>query len=193
VGRDSAGQLRNVTTRFINLGGVDADGLDFYAAYAFQDVLNGQLILDGSATYITSFDIDFGDGGPTFDGSNNRNSFIDLLGSVPELRLNLGASWMNVNQFAGFYIRHIGGYDDRERNSANDTISSATLLDVNYGYTFDGLLGRGATSVSVGINNLTDKDPPAIDRGSVNGRIGFDQQVYDPRGRVWYVRLLHSF
>ena len=43
------------------------------------------------------------------------------------------------------------------------------------------------------VNNVTDEDPPVIDRGSVNGRVGFDQQVHDPRGRVWYVRLLHSF
>ncbi|MCH8286146.1 TonB-dependent receptor, partial [candidate division KSB1 bacterium] len=64
VGRDSAGQLRNVTTSFINLGGVETDGIDITASYVFEDVMRGQLVLDAKATFINSFDIDFGDGSP---------------------------------------------------------------------------------------------------------------------------------
>ncbi len=193
VGRNGTGQLRQVTTSFINLGGVEANGIDVSASYAFDDFLDGQLILDAKATFVTTFDIDAGDGSPVFDGAGNRNSFIDLLGSVPDQRLNLGVSWMRDSHLAGLYIRHIGAYDDRELNDVNDSIESNTVLDIQYGYTFEGLLGTGNTNITVGVNNLTDEEPPAIDRGSVNGRVGFDQQVHDPRGRTAYLKIKHSF
>jgi len=193
VGRDSTGQLRNVTTSFLNLGGVETDGIDLTATYVFEDVMRGQLVLDASATLINTFDIDFGDGSPIFDGLNNRNSFIDLLGSVPDFRLNAGANWRGSNANAGVYIRHIGGYDDREPGVTHNGIDSNTVVDLQFGYSFEELLGLGTTNVTLGVNNVADEDPPAIDRGSVSGRVGFDQQVHDPRGRVVYLRLLHTF
>ena len=193
VGRNGVGQLSEVTTDFINLGSVDTDGIDIAATYAFYNVMGGQLVLDAKATYINSFDIDFGDGSPVFDGAGNRNSFIDLLGSVPDLRVNLGVNWMSDKQVAGIYVRHIGDYDDREPDGDNDGIDAFTVLDLQYSYTFDELMGSGSTTFSIGMNNATDEDPPAIDRGSVNGRIGFDQQVADPRGRITYLRVKHTF
>ena len=193
VGRNGVGQLSEVTTSFVNLGGVDTDGIDLTGAYTFDDVIGGQLTLNAVATIISSFDIDFGDGSPTFDGKGNRNSFIDLLGSVPDFRLNVGANWFTENQNAALYVRHIGEYDDREPDVTNATIDSYTVVDFQYGYTWDDLIGSGSTNVTVGVNNVADEDPPAIDRGSVNGRIGFDGQVHDPRGRVTYIRLTQTF
>ena len=54
-------------------------------------------------------------------------------------------------------------------------------------------MGGGITYVTVGINNITDVDPPAIDRGSSNCHLGYDNQVHDVRGRTIYVRLKHTF
>ncbi len=193
VGRDASGQLNQVTTDFINLGSVETDGIDLSTKYIFDDVAGGELSLDAKATYVKSFDIDFGDGSPIFDGAGNRNSFVDLLGSVPDFRLNVSATWRDDRQNIGLYVRHIGSYDDRELDSENDSIDSNTVLDVQYGYTFDGLIGEGMTDLTIGVNNVTDEDPPAIDRGSSNGRIGFDQQVHDPRGRIVYLRFKHTF
>ena len=155
--------------------------------------MGGELTLNAVATIINTFDIDFGDGSPTFDGKGNRNSFIDLLGSVPDFRLNVGANWFSDNQNASLHVRHIGEYDDREPDVTHNSIDAYTVVDLQYGYRFDGLLGGGSTTFTVGINNIADEDPPAIDRGSVNGRIGFDGQVHDPRGRVTYLRLTHTF
>jgi len=193
VGRNGTGQIRQVTTSFINLGGVDAQGIDVSASYGFGDVLGGNLMIDAKATFVNTFDIDSGDGSPVFDGAGNRNSFIDLLGSVPDQRLNLSVSWMRDSHLAGVHLRHIGAYDDREPDNLHEGIDSNTVLDLQYGYTFDGLIGSGTTSVTLGVNNVTNEDPPAIDRGSVNGRVGFDQQVHDPRGRTGYLKLKHTF
>jgi len=89
------------------------------------------------------------------------------------------------------YVRHIRAYDDRTPSKVNSSIGAQTVLDVQYGRGFE--MGGGITYVTVGINNITDVDPPAIDRGSSNCHLGYDNQVHDVRGRTIYVRLKHTF
>jgi iron complex outermembrane receptor protein len=193
VTRDATGQATSIVNAFTNLGGVKADGLDITANYGFDDVLGGELVLNTSITYISTYDIDSGDGSAKFNGANNRNSSFGQLGSVPDTRINLGFDWKNEQHSVSFYVRHIGGYEDRTPNNDYDAIDSFTVFDTNYSFDSKGLIGEGTTNFSVGINNLTDEEPPAIDRNSANGRRAFDSLVHDPRGRTIYVRFKHSF
>ena len=190
VYRDASGQLNSVTTNFINLGSVQADGVDVAFNKVFDEVLGGELAFDMQATYLAGFDIDLGDG-QTFDGAGNRNSFIDLLGSVPDLRVNVGFTWRDEKQNAGLFVRHVGGYDDRTPTIENNSIDGQTVLDLQYGRSIE--FAGGYSDITVGVNNLTDEDPPAIDRRSQSGRLGYDNQVHDPRGRTIYVRVKHTF
>ena len=107
--------------------------------------------------------------------------------------MNVRVTWLNEKHSVRLSVSHIGEYDDDAPGFTNESIDDDTVLDFQYSYTFGELLGAGATTVTFGVNNLTDEDPPAIDRRSVNGRIGFDQQVHDPRGRIMYLRLKHTF
>jgi len=191
VVRQATGQLSSVTTEFINLGGVEVQGIDFGLNKVYEEVLGGELVLDLQATYLTQFDVDLKGDGNIFDGAGNRNTFIDLLGSVPDLRANLGFTWRDENQSAGLYVRHIGAYDDRTPTKVNSSIEAETVLDVQYGRGFE--VGGGITDVTVGINNFTDEEPPTIGLGSSNGRLGYDNQVHDVRGRTIYLRLKHTF
>lgn len=193
VTRDANGQATSIVNAFANLGGVQADGLDITANYAFDDVLGGELVLNTSITYINTYDIDRGDGSPILDGANNRNSAIGQLGSVPDTRLNVGFDWRTDQHSVSFYVRHIGGYDDRTEAKDFDAIDSFTVFDANYSFDAEGLIGEGTTNLSIGVNNLTDEEPPAIDRDSSNGRRAFDSLVHDPRGRTIYARFKHSF
>jgi len=191
VGRDSNGQVVSVVNSFTNLGGVQADGIDVSATYIFDGVGSGQLGLNADLTYIMTYDVDQGDGGPTFEGLNNRNTSFGQLGSVPEMRLNVGVDWRTDQHGVNLWVRHIGSYDDRTPSNEFDTIDSHTVLDVQYMYSLN-LVG-GMTDFSIGVNNLTDEDPPAVDRDSANGRRAFDSQVHDPRGQTVYFRVRHSF
>jgi len=192
VTRDGNGQVISVVNAFTNLGGVDADGLDLTAQYIIESVMGGQLTLNTNLTYINTYDIDLGDGSPIFDGSNNRNTSFGQLGSVPSKRANVGFNWQNDNDKISFYIRHIGGYDDRTPNNESDSIDSQTVLDTQYAHTFEGLIGEGTTNITFGINNISDEEPPAIDPSSANGRRAFDSQVHDPRGRFIYLGFKHT-
>jgi iron complex outermembrane receptor protein len=193
VSRDGNGQAISVINNFANLGGVKADGLDVTAEYTIDGVMGGELTLNSNLTYIMTYDIDSGDGSAIFDGANNRNSSFGQLGSVPDTRFNVGFDWRSGEQSASFYIRHIGGYDDRTQGNEYDAIDSQTVLDAQYSYDFDKLFGQGVTNLTVGVNNLTDEEPPAVDRSSADGRRAFDSLVHDPRGRIIYARFKHTF
>jgi len=193
VGRDSNGQVVSVVNSFTNLGGVEADGFDLSGNYRVDGVFGGELGLNANLTYITSYDIDPGDGSPSFDGVNNRNASFGQLGSVPDTRLNIGVDWRNDKHAFSLWARYIGSYHDRSPGNAFADIDSQTVLDAQYMLSLDGLIGSGVTDLTIGVNNLTDEDPPAIDRASASGRRAFDSQVHDPRGRVVYLRLKQSF
>lgn len=193
VTRDATGQAISIVNRFSNLGGITADGVDLTANYSFDQVFGGELVFNTSITYISTYEIDSGDGSPKFDGANNRNTSFGQLGSVPDTRVNLGFDWNNEQHSFSFYVRHIGGYDDRTPNNDYDSIDSFTVFDTQYSFDINGLIGKGTTNFSIGVNNLTDEEPPAIDRNSANGRRAFDSLVHDPRGRTIYARFKHSF
>jgi outer membrane receptor protein involved in Fe transport len=161
------------------------------ATYIFDNVGSGQLGLNADLTYILKYDVDRGDGSPTFDGANNRNASFGQLGSVPEMRLNVGVDWRTDKHAVALWVRHIGGYDDRTPSNTRETIDDWTVLDVQYMLSLN--VGGGVTDLSIGVNNLTDEDPPAVDRNSANGRRAFDSQVHDPRGQTIYFRVRHSF
>lgn len=193
VTRDGNGQAISVVNNCANLGGVKADGLDVTAEYTIDGIMGGELTLNSNITYIMTYDIDSGDGSAIFDGANNRNSSFGQLGSVPDTRFNIGFDWRSGEQSASFCIRHIGGYDDRTQGNEYDAIASQTVLDAQYSYDFDQLFGQDVTNLTLGVNNLTDEEPPAVDRSSADGRRAFDSLVHDPRGRIMYARFKHTF
>ena len=215
VVRDATGQVRSVTSQFTNIGLVETSGIDITADYTW-DIGNGSLIFDLIATFVDSFDVDVdGDGVTEFDGAGSRNQSNNFA-TMPELRANAGVTWFSGNHVARLGLNHIGEYDNDQGNNA--TMDSWTVLDAMYAYTFSGLIGEGDTTLSVGINNLLDEDPPGLataqsdcnvgscvintgtnaedglyQRQWVN-RPGYDDRAgHDLRGQIVYVRFKHAF
>ncbi len=214
--RDAGGQLRQVNTQFTNIGFVETDGIDINASYD-MDIGNGSLGFDFGATYVNKFDVDVtGDGTETFDGAgsrNRRNSF----NTMPEWRTNLSATYYTGNHVGRIGLRYVGEYEND--NSGNAPMDSWTTVDLLYAYTFAGLLGDGDTTLSIGVNNVLDEDPPALrrcatqnpdtlvcealterfrDDGTYNrswiDRPGYDDRAgHDIRGRIVYFRFKHVF
>jgi len=216
VARDATGQVREVTSQFTNIGSVQTDGIDITADYT-MDIGNGQLMFDGAFTYLNKFDVDTdGDGTLDFDGAGNRNQ-TNNFDTMPEYRGNLGATWFTGNHAARVGLNYIGEYENDQGNRA--PIDSWTTIDAQYSYTFSGLIGDGDTTLTVGVNNLTDEDPPALSRCEVNDpvsgactqiggkflpsglynrgwvdRPGYDDRAgHDLRGVTYYARFKHLF
>jgi iron complex outermembrane receptor protein len=209
VTRDATGQVRSVTSQFTNIGKVETSGIDIGADYTL-DFGNSSFILDVNATLLDSFDVDTdGDGSTDFDGAGSRNQ-SNNFSTMPELRANGGLTWFAGNHVARVGVSHIGNYKNDQGN--NTEINSWTVWDVLYSYTFNGLIGDGDTTLSIGVNNLLDEDPPALYRGDANGvrndrfnddgtynrgwtdRPGYDDRAgHDLRGQIVYARFKHAF
>jgi iron complex outermembrane receptor protein len=209
ITRTASGQLNRVDSFFENVGAVETDGFDIRADYT-MDMGGGNLIFNFASTYINKFDVDTdGDGIRDFDGAGSRN-FRNNFRTMPQLRANLGATWLTGNHSVNLTARYIDSYKNDQSNDAK--VDSWQTWDAQYSYTFDGLIGDGETTLTIGANNLTDEDPPALSRANADGtpvtrfrpdgrynrgwidRPGYDDRAgHDIRGRIVYFRFRHSF
>jgi iron complex outermembrane receptor protein len=206
--RDAGGQLRQVNSEFVNIGKVKTDGWDLNADYT-MDINSSTFIFDMAMTQVMSFDVDRdGDGISEFDGAGSRN-FSNNFSTLPELRAHAGVTWLMGDQSANLTYRYIDGYKNDQSNDG--PVDSWGTIDAQYSIVFPGLITDGDTRFTVGMNNLTDEEPPALTRRDGSGNIlpyqnagsgvfdgtdrpGYDDRAgHDIRGRIAYVRFVQSF
>jgi iron complex outermembrane receptor protein len=181
------GAIDYIETPVTNSGSADGSGIDIAvtfdrklgAAGRFRTQLESQYLLD--AQIDTSFQI--------LKAVDNND-----FGPRPRLRASLSSLWQHPRGMgAGFNLRYVGSLDECEQNSCNSGLPSRR---VGAWYNVDlfgshALTSRaGTTSVTLGVNNLLDRDPPAI-YGSVYG--DYDPTAYDFKGRFFYARLSQEF
>ena len=206
--RDGSGQLRQVNTEFVNVGQVETSGLDTTVRYSI-DAGPGTLLLDASATYVLNFDVTNDD--VSFDGAGSRN-FSNNFSTLPELRANVGATYLMGGHSITGKFRYIDEYKNDQSN--NGIVEAWEVFDAQYTYTMNGLIGEGDTTLSIGANNIFDEDPPALTRLDSDGnplpyqkasagglitdgltdRPGYDDRAgHDLRGRIVYVKFSQGF
>ena len=206
--RDGSGKLRQVNTEFVNIGQVETSGFDMNLRYSI-DAGSGTLMLDAAATYVLEFDVS--NGGVTFDGAGSRN-FGNNFSTLPELRANLGATYLMGGHGITVKFRYIDEYENDQSN--NGIVDAWKVFDAQYTYTMNGLIGEGDSSFTIGANNLFDEEPPALTRLDSNGnprpyqspsagglitdgladRPGYDDRAgHDLRGRIVYVKFSQGF
>ncbi|WP_158658130.1 TonB-dependent receptor plug domain-containing protein [Agarilytica rhodophyticola] len=198
--RNSAGQPVSTTSNFINIGEVEAAGIDLNASYFLNTDNAGQLIFDLKATYITKFDADVDGDGIFEDRKGFRNSDLDAFAPQPELRWVASTTWNFGNSSANIALRFIDEFVQDQGTdldpSFDPLVDSWTTLDASYTYTFSQLVGDGDTTLSIGANNITDEDPPelSVDPGSNEIiRPGYEGTIHDIRGRQVFIKVKHSF
>jgi hypothetical protein len=131
-------------------------------------------------------------------GYRNLDNFAP---PIPRLRFAVPLRWFYEGHVVGFTMRYIGSYNDDSEitiehyglpNINNlaiaegETIPAWTVFDANYGYTFVDDSWR--LRLAVGVINLLDTAPPAVD-----SPLGYEVGVHDPRGRMIYARVTGGF
>ena len=208
--RDATAQVREVSSEFVNIGGVETSGMDLNVDYGIN-IGEGELNLNLGATFLFNFDVDTdGDGTNEFDGAGSRN-FTNSFDTLPELRANAGATYYWGEHLARLGFNYIDSYENDQ--GRNRMVDSWTTIDAQYSYTFSGLIGEGDTSLTLGVNNITDEDPPGLLANNVDGtpqerfnpvtgafnrglfqRPDYDSRAgHDLRGRIVYLRFKHAF
>ena len=189
-----------ITTIFDNLnnvGGFQAQGIDWDVRYTSPNFdwgklgagLEGTFLLELNQTQPTGFVQNF---------VGNYDQFGGSTGSNPEWRMNgfLRYAWQFLN--GGINFRYLPSFEECEGGvcSSEDPdfdprrrdVSDYFIADVFAGVDFSTPLG--ATSLTLGINNVLDVQPPFIANGFTAQS---DPATFDYVGRQFYFRLNQQF
>lgn len=177
--RDASGQILGTLTSASNAGSVLAQGLDFAFSYSFDFIGNSDLQLRSNFTYVNKFEVEQADG-TIVDRAGNRNAAVAGFRAMPKLRGNISALWSLDNHSATATVRYVDSVTNDIASQAVNVpkIASWTTFDLQYTYTFEGVLGTDTTAFTFGVLNIFDKDP-----SDIGGRPGYERTLHDPRGR----------
>jgi outer membrane receptor protein involved in Fe transport len=203
-----------VDNRTRNAGTQGTTGIDFEANYKFDtaDIWlgeNGSLTFALSGAYVDEFVANFGSGFETFDCKGTYGLVCGL--PTPEWKTRLRATWStpwDIDLSASW--RHLSGV----------TLDVNDPTDVTFGYLFNGPLGdqinnriksfdymdvafnwdaSSNISITGGIKNVLDRDPPAIDSQQWGissppfGNANTYPVLYDPYGREMFISMTTRF
>ena len=167
----------------VNIGSNKTTGLDFAVSQMLDTGKKiGTFKLNLEGTYLLTYTESTPD--RTRSGVGNYD-----LGVFPRIKMNFNTLWGLGGWGAGLNIRFIGPYKECLDNDCNDNlpsrnVSSNATADVFASYNFGSSAGK--TTVSVGVNNVLDQDPPFLANGFLADS---DASTYDYLGRYFYLRL----
>jgi outer membrane receptor protein involved in Fe transport len=215
VSEDDMGvcRLSEVEVTNINLDGhVVTNGFDFGAMFSMDGETFGggredwgTFSLGAVGTYTMTFDIprDEVPSGPIDGGSyecdaescnaaGHRNAAVAFPPPIPRWRLNFPVTYSNSGHAISVIPHYISSLqDDIDTGRTGDfleEIDAFVTLDVMYGYTLKEVVGEELT-VRVGVYNVLDQDPPTV----TSNLDGFETEAHDPRGRMFYAKLVSEF
>ena len=163
-----------------NLGGTNTNGVDLSALYKLRNTASGNYVFSLNSTYVNKFEYQNYANGPWI-----QNVGV-YSGAAPIFRWQHSATvnW-TLNKFgAGLSANYKSGYTDQ---TPTNWVPSYTTFDTYGSYEF----GKGF-SVTAGVRNLFDRDPPLSYQTTVF-QAGYDPRFTDPTGRAYYVRASYNY
>ena len=187
IRRDAGtGAILNLVQGSQNLNEIRTSGIDTTVRYDFNTSI-GRFAAVVDASYLDKFTTTAPDpagGAPIVDeraGKGDR-----ARSTYPHWKGQTSLRWSNGEWNALWRGRYIGESTDVVNTVKDDKTAAVFYQDLEAGYSFD----KYDTTVTVGINNVFDKMPPA---SYANAPINFDMYTYDVRGRSAYVRVGFQF
>ncbi|MGA7675825.1 MAG: TonB-dependent receptor [Rhizomicrobium sp.] len=175
--RNGAKQITGNTSPTTNLDFIQTDGVDFSATYQ-MDLLGGGLSFSPSLTWLDTW---VQEPNPIA-GPTEYAGTIGEYGSYTHFRGQMGVNYDMDDWGVSLRERFIGGSKDTNAPATNKWNK---VPDIYYSY-LEGHVNYGAETLTVGIDNLFDQQPPFYDDyPDANTDIG----TYDVVGRYFWVRL----
>ncbi|MGR5259269.1 TonB-dependent receptor [Vibrio astriarenae] len=188
ITRDGSGNIVGIDARTTNLGKLETSGIDFNLRY-LHDFDDLRFTANWDNTYTFNYEVTQADGSV----DDYAGKFIsDQIGLYSQYRstLNLGLSqdkWRtnwNTRMIYGVDYE-LPGAEDAAKSTYTFSVPTVFYHDISAGYAFD----NGIT-LSGGINNLFDEEPPLI-LNTISGNT--DTMTYDVVGRYFYANLNMKF
>lgn len=202
ITRAASGDVNGFNNTLLNLGRVDTDGFDLGINWLSSAFDFGQFGASWQSTYTSKFSAvsaATGEAEPRRVGIETADSAIPRLRSTLRLKWQLAdfsASWAwryisrlkeDCGGAAGFAICEDPDDTSMGRTNGTNYLGATTYNDVRASWKvpFDTTF-----TISAGINNVFDKDPPVCLSCSLNG---YDASTYDLPGRFTYVEASIKF
>jgi iron complex outermembrane recepter protein len=184
------GTILQILQPTINLGSLETSGVDLGLMYRMAETGAGNFRFGIDATYTDKYDSEVIAGGPV----TKVAGFYDRqYGNIAKWRLMGQLGW-DLKDFSALLIaRYIDSVSLTDPDGAPGTqpnlnVPSVTYLDLTAGYR----LPWTGTRLQVGVNNLTDKQPPILYQNNVLNA-NTDVATYDTVGRYFFATLSHKF
>ena len=178
-----------------NVGALTTSGLDFSAAYQYKNAA-GTFRHAIEGTYLFKNNVDTGTVDPMTGKEQiiHGRGFFDLALN-PDLKFNVFTTWRHPSGVGGgFNVKFIDSFKECKSNNCNDPSNARRDVgkyaqgDLFLAYALKS--SQGTTSVTAGVNNVTNAQPPIIYNGAA---LNTDSSAYDFIGRMVYVRLSQMF
>jgi iron complex outermembrane receptor protein len=205
ITRNVNGAIVGFENRLLNIGGIETSGWDFNVTWRGDETGWGRFGFDWQNAFVDEY------------VETSPTGSIDLAGierndsGIPEWTSTLAVSWQKAEWTGAWNLRMIGELTETCSDFLDGTANSLTALglcsnpdtvnnanstnrlgttvyhDVQLSYDVD-LIGQ--TTITFGINNVFDKNPPICVSCSLNG---YDASNYEIPGRFPYLRLIARF
>jgi iron complex outermembrane receptor protein len=166
-----------------NIGNNRTSGIDVTLRARSAATGAGSFALDVDGTYISEWTEELVGLPPTSALGKS------VLAPIPRWRSYARLRWDYGPWTATLGNRFQSGYTDAGPTPEGTTrnVGSYSLFDLQAAYA-----GFKDTSISVGVRNLFDRDPP-FSNAPGGFQIGYDPRYADPRGRSFYARFSYAF
>ena len=179
ITRTASGQVIGIANPLINIGGIKTKQVDFTVTYGAPEMSIGAIDLRMNVAHLDEF-TEFV---PTSAGLTPVSREGTERGSpdqaYPDWKGSFSVDWSLGPFAASLLSRFVSSVDE-----PGNKLDSVNYLDAQFRWTPEFM--RDNASLTVGILNLTDEDPPACFSCGLNN---FDPTTYDPPGRFGYVRV----
>lgn len=187
ISRFPDGQVSAFNLPVANAASFETQGVDVGVKYDLRTGKLGRFRFSVDTSYTDTFEYKLSPQGETTDAAG---TFDPTFGNYSRVRATAGLHWIFSDFQAQWTTRYIHGLDVAGSEVANFGeplhIGSVTYHDVVAGYTF-----KTNTTLSVGAENVMDKQPPLFYQFVLNANTNVE--TYDTVGSFYYVQIKQTF
>ncbi len=183
------GQVFLIDQPTLNFGKLETSGVDIGLKYLLSDTRAGSFQFSVDTTYIDKYDSTPCD---ICETQEVAGTFDRQYGNYADWRALASVGWSFEPFSALLSARYIAGMVIHDPDGSPGVqpdlkVPSVTYLDLNLGYTF-----RENLTFNVGINNLTDEQPPIMFQNNVLNA-NTDVSTYDTIGMYYRANIKYKF
>jgi iron complex outermembrane receptor protein len=186
IGRTAGGVINSFANQLLNIGGINTKGWDLNIHWTLPEFGVGRFGVLWQTSHLNDF-TELTPSSAGFDVTERAGTEAGDLGAAyPKWKSTLGVDWSRADWAASASARYFSSV----RDSVNGlNLSATTYVDTQVTWTPSQFMD-GNWAVTVGANNLFDKDPPPCFSCALNG---YDPSAYDIPGVFLYARVVAHF